>query len=165
MHPVVEELWQLAAEPRWDPQSRHARALGFWHAHQYKATWTAFRIAFHTVEEMAGGTAEQPMGVIPPQPSDEALEPVGDHRRAVAAAEQTWQAIAAVMTSHNLGVDDPFLERQLREVSSGFKGHGVYMYAWLTNKALQRISDTRDEAGLLRALDNIEADLEQLAGS
>lgn len=163
MHPVVEELWHDAAEVHWTPRTAHTRALTAWNTHRHKATWTSFRITFVVVQEMVGGTAAQPMAAVPPQPPDDVLAPVGELRRGRAAFTEAWNVLPAVLTSINLGVDDPFLERQLKAVSAEFKGHSVYAYSWLTNTALRYIMEAATtETAIDETFDRIEAELDDI---
>jgi hypothetical protein len=83
------------------------------------------------------------MELIPPEPDDIWLMPVGDRARALSIASATWDVVAGVSIALHEDLSDPFLAPQIRAMSQRFKGAGVYFYTWWTWSALAYIRAKR----------------------
>lgn len=156
----MKKAWDLAGSDWLDPQARLDEARRIWNADEYKATWSAFHVAFFAVQSMAGGSEGQPVAVAPASPPDSILAVLGDRSRAARATHAVWNVVAGVAVSVHGEVDDPFLEGQLKSVSRDYKGSGVYLYAWRAASALSQIKSHDGAADdQIRA---IEEELSQL---
>lgn len=162
MHPVVSEIWAITEHAQWIPTERLDQARGAWDSHMYKATWSACAMAVFAVQQMAGGTEDDPAVLRPRGAPAEVLAVLGDRARGNNAAHATWNLVAGIAVSSFEGLRDPFLKRELQDVSRGFKGSGVYMFAWWAHSAIARIAHDRPDT-LIDDVAQIVARLEELA--
>lgn len=144
MSNLVDQPWLAAQSDDFDPNERAATAEALWAKHHGGATHGAMVVALRVVEELAGGTAGNPVGVSPPPPPKEVFAPLGGEQSGEAVAQATWNLIGALALEAAMEVTDPFIKGQMQVISDQHRGAGVYMFTWWAHSGFQHIRSSRD---------------------
>jgi hypothetical protein len=144
MTPLGGFLWRLIADTKLTPEQRHQGAWDLWRDAPVASVQLVSKFSVTSMRPLWDARASQTPTPVP-EPDPTLTAPIG-RERALEVGGPTWGVLMGMMSSFDIGVNDPVLDEEIVALASAYEGDAVFMFGYFGLGAMSQYRAWRPES-------------------